>query len=81
MATLKEILAANVRARRKEQKLTLATLAARCGLSVSYVSMIERGQRSPTLETCAALAWELGTTTTALLQKDGAAPKRKGRRS
>lgn len=45
---------------RKELELTQESLAAKCDLSVSYISMLERGQRSPPLSTLGVLAAALG---------------------
>jgi transcriptional regulator with XRE-family HTH domain len=42
-------------------------LADRVGISVSYVSMLERGQRSPPLETIEKMAKALGVAPAALL--------------
>ena len=39
-----------------QRKLSQGTVAARSGLSASYISMVERGGRAPTLGTLAALA-------------------------
>ena len=48
-----------LKARRKEKKMTLAQLAEQTGISISYLSLLERGLNSPTVENlnkvCAAL--------------------------
>jgi transcriptional regulator with XRE-family HTH domain len=41
--------AGNVRRLRAKKKLSQKALADKVGISVSYVSMLERGQRSPPL--------------------------------
>ena len=59
--------AANVRRLRSKKKLSQKALADKVGISVSYVSMLERGQRSPPLETIEKMAKALGVTPAALL--------------
>jgi transcriptional regulator with XRE-family HTH domain len=59
--------AANVRRLRSKKKLSQKALADRIGISVSYVSMLERGQRSPPLETIEKMAKALGVPPAALL--------------
>lgn len=54
--TLDQIFAANLVSLRAKRKLTQSDLAHEVGISTSYVSMLERGQRSPPLETIEALA-------------------------
>ncbi len=56
MATLSEVVAKNLRTARLNLKLSQEALAARAGLSTSFVSMLERGQRSPPLDTLEQLA-------------------------
>ncbi len=59
--------AANVRRLRSKKKLSQKALADKVGISVSYVSMLERGQRSPPLETIEKMAKALGVQPAALL--------------
>jgi transcriptional regulator with XRE-family HTH domain len=59
--------AGNVRRLRGRKKLSQKALADRVGISVSYVSMLERGQRSPPLETIEKMAKALGVTPASLL--------------
>jgi transcriptional regulator with XRE-family HTH domain len=59
--------ATNVRRYRAKRKLSQKALADRIGISVSYVSMLERGQRSPPLETIEKLAKALGVPPGSLL--------------
>jgi transcriptional regulator with XRE-family HTH domain len=59
--------AANVRRLRAKKKLSQKSLADKVGISVSYVSMLERGQRSPPLETIERMSKALGVTPAALL--------------
>ena len=59
--------AGNVRRLRSKKKLSQKALADRIGISVSYVSMLERGQRSPPLETIEKMAKALGVPPASLL--------------
>ena len=59
--------ASNVRRLREKKKLSQKALADKVGISVSYVSMLERGQRSPPLETIEKMAKALGVPPAALL--------------
>jgi transcriptional regulator with XRE-family HTH domain len=56
-----------VRAERLRQKLTQQDLAGALGISVAYVSLIERGARNPPFTTLVALAHALGVQATRLL--------------
>jgi transcriptional regulator with XRE-family HTH domain len=59
--------AGNVRRLRSKKNLSQKALADKVGISVSYVSMLERGQRSPPLETVERMAKALGVTPSNLL--------------
>ncbi|HYG66888.1 MAG TPA: helix-turn-helix transcriptional regulator, partial [Anaeromyxobacteraceae bacterium] len=59
--------AGNVRRLRSKKKLSQKALADKVGISVSYVSMLERGQRSPPLETIEKMAKALGVPPASLL--------------
>jgi len=59
--------AANIRRLRSQKHLSQQALADSVGISVSYVSMLERGQRSPPLETIEKMARALRVTPAALL--------------
>ena len=59
--------AGNVRRLRAKKKLSQKALADKVGISVSYVSMLERGQRSPPLETVEKMAKALGVPPASLL--------------
>ena len=59
--------AGNVRRLRSRKRLSQKALADKVGISVSYVSMLERGQRSPPLETIEKMAKALGVTPSSLL--------------
>lgn len=69
MKTLSSRFATNLRSLRETRRLTQQELAARAKISVSYVSMLERGQRSPPLDTLEHVARALHVRPTALLQK------------
>ncbi|MGH3757544.1 helix-turn-helix domain-containing protein [Actinophytocola sp.] len=56
-----------IRKRRQAQKMTLAQLAERANVSVSYVSQVERGVANPTLSSLKALSEALGFTIGSLL--------------
>jgi transcriptional regulator with XRE-family HTH domain len=57
---LTKLVAQNLSAFRRERKLSQATVARSSGMSLSYISMLERGQRSPSLEALEALAKAIG---------------------
>ena len=59
--------AGSVRRLRSKKGLSQKALADTIGISVSYVSMLERGQRSPPLETVEKIARALKVTPAALL--------------
>ena len=59
--------ATNVRRLREKKKFSQKALADKVGISVSYVSMLERGQRSPPLETIEKMAKALGVPPASLL--------------
>ena len=57
----------NVRRLRSKKHLSQKALADKVGISVSYVSMLERGQRSPPLETVEKMAKALAVPPAQLL--------------
>ncbi len=59
--------AGNVRKLRSKKKLSQKILADKVGISVSYVSMLERGQRSPPLDMLERVAKALGVSPISLL--------------
>ena len=65
---LADVVARNLRAVRVRQRLSQEALANKARISVSYVSMLERGQRSPPLDTLEVLASALKVAPVALLQ-------------
>ncbi len=67
-----ETVAEQLKAQRVRRKLSQEALAAKAKLSVSYISMLERGQRTPPLDTLEVLAKALGVTPTQLLVRAAA---------
>lgn len=61
--------ARNLSGLRRKAKLSQEALARAADLSVSYISMLERGQRSPPLATLAVLARVLKVEPAYLLQE------------
>ncbi len=66
-ASLSEKFAVNLKSERLRRKLSQETLAGKAGLSVSYISMLERGQRTPPLDTLESLAKALGVGPASLI--------------
>lgn len=58
-----------VRARRLAAELSQEELAARAGLHRTFISMIERGTRNPSLDVIRKLAAGLSTTGTTLVEE------------
>jgi transcriptional regulator with XRE-family HTH domain len=65
---LSDVVAQNIRRVRSQQNLSQERLAHKARISVSYVSMLERGQRVPPLDTIEAIAKGLGVGPLSLLQ-------------
>lgn len=66
--SLAENFAANLKRTRLRHKRSQEALAQEAHLSVSYVSMLERGQRTPPLQTIEQLAGALGVRPIDLLK-------------
>ena len=64
---LRQLFARNIRHLRGEKRMTQLELAQAAGLGRSFVSQLERGRFSATLETIAALSCALGVAPTLLL--------------
>jgi len=64
---LSNIVAQNLRSLRLQRNLSQESLGRKTRLSVSYVSMLERGQRTPPLDTLEVLAKALGVSPLELL--------------
>ncbi|HEX9240847.1 MAG TPA: helix-turn-helix transcriptional regulator [Anaeromyxobacter sp.] len=67
MAKLADKFASNLKSERLRRRLSQEALAWKAQLSVSYISMLERGQRSPPLNTIELLAKALAVAPTHLL--------------
>ncbi|HEY6644271.1 XRE family transcriptional regulator [Povalibacter sp.] len=67
-------IATRVRALRTEQGMTLEALAARCEVSRSMLSLIERGESSPTAVVLEKVATGLGVMLATLFEDTAAAP-------
>jgi transcriptional regulator with XRE-family HTH domain len=68
--------AQNLREIRAQKNLSQQVVAQKAKISVSYVSMLERAQRSPPLETLEAIAKALGVTPLSLLETGRARTRR-----
>ncbi|WP_242334044.1 MULTISPECIES: helix-turn-helix domain-containing protein [Anaeromyxobacter] len=68
MPRLADKFALNLKSERLRRKLSQEALAGKARLSVSYISMLERGQRTPPLETLESLAKALAVSPTSLLE-------------
>ncbi|MHA3915498.1 helix-turn-helix domain-containing protein [Halovulum sp. GXIMD14793] len=66
-------LGAALRARRKELKLTMQRVADAAGLSVGFISQVERGLTAPSLGSLASLAAVLETEITSFLEQPSSA--------
>lgn len=66
-----ETIGQRLRARRVELGLTLAQVAEQAGLSLPYVSNLERGRGNPTLDALTALAQALDVPIASLMGDDG----------
>ena len=66
---LRRILAENVRAYRRQNKLSQEELAEICGLHRTYVGSVERAERNVTLSTLEAFATALGVSVANLLTR------------
>lgn len=68
----------NLRISRVGPRMTQEDLSERARISVSFLSMIERGERSPHLETLAAIAEALEVRIVDLFQSDNDDDRRDG---
>lgn len=65
--TLAEKFSTNMKHERQRKRLSQSQLSRRAGVSTSYVSMLERNQRTPPLETLERIARALKVPPTKLL--------------
>jgi transcriptional regulator with XRE-family HTH domain len=77
---LAKLVAQNLFGTRTRRKLSQQTVAEKAGLSVSYISMLERGVRVPPLETLEAVAKALGVPPLDLLHAGTSKRSRSSRR-
>lgn len=68
-ATLRDVLAANIKAFRKVKGCSQEELAEQCGMHRTYIGSVERKERNVTLSTLEVLASTLGVTVPDLLTK------------
>ena len=54
---------------RKKKRLSRVALATRAGLHQTYIGLLERGKRSPNLDTAQAVAKTLGVSLSKLIAK------------
>lgn len=73
MTDIKRIFGKRLKQLRQLQELTQQELAERAEMSISFLSSIERGLKSPTIETLEKLADALGVTLSELLSFDSGA--------
>jgi transcriptional regulator with XRE-family HTH domain len=81
VSNLNRRIAARVRGLRTEQDLTLDALALQCGVSRSMLSLIERGESSPTAVVLEKVARGLGVALAALFDDPAAPPSPLARRA
>lgn len=68
-----------LRSLRKDSGLTLAALSKSCGVSVSYLSAVEKGINHPSLHTLAAITEALGASIRAVVAEEGQETIRRSR--
>jgi transcriptional regulator with XRE-family HTH domain len=66
---LKQSFGAVVRQHRLRKDMSQEELAFEAGLTRNYISIVELGQQSPTLDTIEAIAQALGTTASNLIAR------------
>ncbi len=74
MLDINSRIAARVRSLRASRNLSLEALAARCDVSRSMLSLVERGESSPTAVVLEKIATGLGVTLASLFDDDAAPP-------
>ncbi|HEY7521329.1 MAG TPA: XRE family transcriptional regulator [Methylomirabilota bacterium] len=74
-------IAGRVRALRAELGVSLEALAAKCDVSRSMLSLVERGESSPTAVVLEKIAWGLGVSLASLFDDAGAPPDPISRRA
>lgn len=66
---LSDAFARVVQKRREARKFSRSALAERAGLHQTYIGLLEKGKRSPNLDTAKAIATALGTTLAELISE------------
>ena len=79
--TIDDLIAARVRQLRADRGLALEALAEACGVSRSMISLIERGESSPTAVVLEKLATGLGVSLASLFDRPAAPPDPVSRRA
>ncbi len=69
---------AEIRGLRKARNLTLSHLAAASGLSVGYLSMVEREKAMPSIKALISIAHALGVTISWFFDADAVSPQERG---
>jgi transcriptional regulator with XRE-family HTH domain len=72
----REELGRRLRMARFERNLTLKQVAARCGMSATHISEVERGKTSPTIGALQRIAGALGENPAAFVRADRSEPLR-----
>ncbi len=74
---IREVFARNLRKARQERQLSQEALAYEAGVDRTYISALERGVYSATIDMLEKLAKVLGTDAAALLQRPASGRRRK----
>jgi transcriptional regulator with XRE-family HTH domain len=69
MRQISDAFAKVVEKRRKAKGFSKSKLAEKSGLHQTYIGLLERGERSPNLDTAKAIAKALGVSLTKLIQE------------
>ena len=75
MALLTKTIGANMRAERKRRRLTIEMIAGQLGTAPSYIGLLERGERCPSLALLVRICELLGCTLDELTSPAGGAKK------
>jgi transcriptional regulator with XRE-family HTH domain len=78
--SLTELVAQNLRTLRASRELSQQEVARSAGLSISYISMLERAERSPPLDTLETLARALRVAPVDLLRESRRGRSRSSKR-
>ena len=71
LKTLSAVIGANMRQERKRRGFTIEVMAGRLGLTASYLGLLERGARCPSLRHLVGICEALGTTVDEILSQRG----------